>query len=60
MLLISTPVSVSLIPLGVKFNTCWCESGIKLTPTGVEIYTNLEWTSHNTGGVKFNTRVFAV
>ena len=35
-------------------------SGIKLTPTGVKINTNLVWTSHNTGGVKFNTGVFAV
>ena len=32
-------------------------SGIKLTPTGVKINTNLVWTSHNTGGVEFNTRV---
>ena len=59
LILISTPVGVSLILLGVKFNTGWCESGIKLTPTGVEINTNLVWTSHNTGDVKFNTRVFA-
>ena len=35
-------------------------SGIKLTPTGVKINTNLVWTSHNTGGVEFNTGVFAV
>ena len=49
-MLITTLVSVSLIPLGVKFNT-WCESGIKLTPTGVEINTNLVWTSHKTVGV---------
>ena len=35
-------------------------SGIKLTPTGVKINTNLVWTSHNTGAVEFNTRVFAV
>ena len=33
---------------------------VKLTPTGVKINTNLVWTSHNTGGVKFNTGVFAV
>ena len=33
---------------------------VKLTPTGVKIKTNLVWTSHNTGGVEFNTRVFAV
>ena len=32
---------------------------VKLTPTG-EIKTNLVWTSHNTGGVEFNTGVFAV
>ena len=62
-----TPVGVSLIPLGVKFNTGGCytvlnltPSGIKLTPTGVKINTNLVWTSHNTGGVEFNTGVFAV
>ena len=35
-------------------------SGVKLTPTGVKINTNLVWTSHNTGGVEFNTGVFAV
>ena len=35
-------------------------SGIKLTLTGVKINTNLVWTSHNTGGVEFNTGVFAV
>ena len=35
-------------------------SGIKLTPTGAKINTNLVWTSHNTGGVEFNTGVFAV
>ena len=33
---------------------------VKLTPTGVKINTNLVWTSHNTGGVEFNTGVFAV
>ena len=33
---------------------------VKLTPTGVEINTNLVWTSHNIGGVEFNTGVFAV
>ena len=33
---------------------------VKLTPTGVEINTNLVWTSNNTGGVEFNTGVFAV
>ena len=46
---ISTPVGVSLILLGVKFNTGWCENGIQLFPIGVEINTNLVWTSHNTG-----------
>ena len=39
-----TPVDVSYF-LGVKFNNGWCESGIKLTPTGVEIKTNLMCTS---------------
>ena len=33
---------------------------VKLTPTGVKINTNLVWTSHNMGGVEFNTGVFAV
>ena len=33
---------------------------VKLTPAGVKINTNLVWTSHNTGGVEFNTGVFAV
>ena len=33
---------------------------VKLTPNGVKINTNLVWTSHNTGGVEFNTGVFAV
>ena len=33
---------------------------VKLTPTGVKINTKLVWTSHNTGGVEFNTGVFAV
>ena len=33
---------------------------VKLTPTGVKINTNWVWTSHNTGGVEFNTGVFAV
>ena len=33
---------------------------VKLTLTGVKINTNLVWTSHNTGGVEFNTGVFAV
>ena len=33
---------------------------IKLTPSGVKINTNLVWTSHNTGGVEFNTGVFAM
>ena len=33
---------------------------VKLTSTGVKINTNLVWTSHNTGGVEFNTGVFAV
>ena len=33
---------------------------VKLTPTGVKINTNLVWTSHNTGGVEFNTGVFAM
>ena len=33
---------------------------VKLTPTGVKINTNLGWTSHNTGGVEFNTGVFAL
>ena len=33
---------------------------VKLTPTGVKINTNLVWTSQNTGGVEFNTGVFAV
>ena len=33
---------------------------VKLTPTDVKINTNLVWTSHNTGGVEFNTGVFAV
>ena len=33
---------------------------VKLTPTGVKINSNLVWTSHNTGGVEFNTGVFAV
>ena len=33
---------------------------VKLKPTGVKINTNLVWTSHNTGGVEFNTGVFAV
>ena len=56
----STPVGVNLIILGVKYNTSWCESGIKPNLTGVEITTNLIWTSYNTGGVKFNTRAFAV
>ena len=46
--------------LGVKCNAGWCESGIKLTLTGVESNTNLVWSSHNTGVVKFNTRDFAV
>ena len=57
-----------LIPHGVKFNTGGCYSNtyqckithqmVKLTPTGVKINTSLVWTSHNTGGVKFNTRGF--
>ena len=33
---------------------------VKLTLTGVKINTNFVWTSHNTGGVEFNTGVFAV
>ena len=34
---------------------------VKLIPTGVKINTNLMWTSHhNTGGVEYNTGVFAV
>ena len=51
-MLISTQVGVSLVLLGV--NTGWCENGIKLTPIGFEINSNLVWTSHNTGGVEFN------
>ena len=58
-MLILTLVGVSLILHGVKFNIGLCES-INLTPTGVEIYSNLAWTSHNTRDVKCNTRVFAV
>ena len=47
MVLISIPAGVSLILLGVKFNTGWCESGIKLTLTGVEINAILVWTSYD-------------
>ena len=31
---------------------------VKLTPTGIKINTNVVWTSHNTGGVEYNTGVF--
>ena len=31
----------------------------KLTPIGVKIHTNLVWSSHNTGGAKFNVGDFA-
>ena len=49
MVLTSTPVGVSLILVGLKFNTGWCESDIKLTLTGVEINTTLVWPSQNNG-----------
>ena len=60
LVLISTSVSVSLIPRSHQPVLNLTPRKIKLTLTGVVNNTNLVWTSHNTGGVKSNTRVFAV
>ena len=60
LMFISTGVDVVLIPLShyPVFNLT--PRSAKPTPTGVEINTNVVWTFHNTEGVKFKTRVFAL
>ena len=58
LVIISTPISFGFIPLSYQPVLNLTPKSIKLTPTVVEINTNLVWTSNKTRDVKYKTRVF--